>query len=165
MKKKLLFSAMLVCLLALGFTGCGDKDNGDPSSPNNGSNKIPITIKLTPIDTNKYTISITGTTWRTDQTYFSFYFLGQDYYTITGNLTSLYSEASFARLRTTDTEMDIELSRRGSYGSRTGTIRLSLREGDTGLSFLANCTNFSGNVNDYILVIAEDSGLVNYDFP
>jgi hypothetical protein len=36
MKKKLLFSAMLVCLLALGLTGCGDKDSGDSSSPGGG---------------------------------------------------------------------------------------------------------------------------------
>jgi hypothetical protein len=36
MKKKLLFSAMLVCLLALGFTGCGG-GGGDPSSPGGGS--------------------------------------------------------------------------------------------------------------------------------
>jgi uncharacterized lipoprotein YehR (DUF1307 family) len=31
MKKKNLFSAVLVCLLAFSLTGCGD--NGDPSSP------------------------------------------------------------------------------------------------------------------------------------
>jgi hypothetical protein len=130
MKTKLLFSAMLVCLLALGFTGCGDKDNGDPSSPGGGGDNK--TIALEKVAENAFTLTLSHGEWNN--------LAGTNHYNTLPipselSMTGMFEAASgkdsryawevleVTNERQADTKvLKITCAKRSSYSNHTGTV-------------------------------------------
>ncbi|MDR0997788.1 MAG: hypothetical protein LBL70_01875 [Treponema sp.] len=129
MKKKLVLSAMLVALLALGLTvtGCPTEDDDDDGGGGGGGGKgVNATISMADLGSNSFTLTLAGARWKPEDDINFGLVLGNGYMNSADWGSGSYLGNTLVNLtvtRTSDTVLTIDVQKKQSY-TGTGTIIL-----------------------------------------
>jgi hypothetical protein len=168
MKKKLVLSAMLVSLLALGLSlpGCPteDDDNDGGGGGGGGSKGVNATIRMTDLGNNSFTLTLAGARWKPeDDINFGLVvgitssYMNCAYW---GSGSSLgYTRVNQTVTRISDTELTIVMEKKQNI---TGTGTIILKDNDLWADIMGNANTYGQLFLWYMTQDGFDDGTGKY---